>query len=139
MTGRKKTPSKKSPAKGALTKYTYHELAKAPVLSTDPVHFYGIIVDATFPYKVNSDRFICSIKVVDPTMNFKSKEEYASVIIYAKRFEDLPIIHRLGDIIRIHRANMRLYNGKRQFNVNMFYKSSWALYSSDKYSPLGQL
>ena len=135
---RKGTPSKKSPAKGGSSKYTYHELAKAPVLSSEPVHFYGIITDATFPYKVNSDRFICSIKVVDPTMNVKSKEEYASVIIYAKRFEDLPIIHRLGDIIRIHRANMRLYNGRRQFNVNMHYKSSWCLYSSDKLSPLGQ-
>jgi len=33
---------------------------------------------------------------------------------------------------------MRKYNDKRQFNVNMFYKSSWALYSTDKTSPLGQ-
>jgi hypothetical protein len=33
---------------------------------------------------------------------------------------------------------MRLYNNRRQFNVNMFYKSSWALYSTDKNTPLGQ-
>ena len=59
-------------------------------------------------------------------------------MIYANKFEDLPIVHRLGDIIRIHRANMRIYQNKRQFNVNMFYKSSWALYSTDKTSPLGQ-
>ena len=47
-------------------------------------------------------------------------------------------MHRIGDIIRIHRANVRVYNGKRQFNVNMYYKSSWVLYSSDKLTPLGQ-
>jgi hypothetical protein len=33
---------------------------------------------------------------------------------------------------------MRIYQNKRQFNVNMFYKSSWSLYSTDKTSPLGQ-
>lgn len=111
-------------------------MSKASTLQSEPCHFYGVIVDATFPYKVNSDRFICSLKVVDPTLH--QKGAYASVVIYATRFEDLPIVHRLGDIIRIHSANMRKYNDKRQFNVNMYYKSSWALYSTDKTSPLGQ-
>jgi hypothetical protein len=32
---------------------------------------------------------------------------------------------------------LELYNGGRVFNVNVCYKSSWALYSSDKLSPLG--
>jgi hypothetical protein len=94
-----------------------------------------VIVDATFPYKVNADRFICSLKVVDPTLH--QKGAYASVVIYANKFEDLPIVHRLGDIIRVHRANMRIYQNKRQFNVNMFYQSSYALFSTDKTSPLG--
>ena len=52
-------------------------------------------------------------------------------MLYAKRFEDLPIITRLGDIIRVHRATLRLYNGGRQFNANIFYNSSWALFSAD--------
>ena len=30
-----------------------------------------------------------------------------------------------------------MYNNQRQFNVNVYYKSSWSLYSSDKSSPLG--
>ena len=96
-----------------------------------------MVVDATFPYKVHADRFICSLKVIDPTLNSKTKSDYAQVVIYAKRFEDLPIVHRLGDIIRIHRANLRIYNNIRQFNVNVYFKSSWALYSSDKLNPLG--
>jgi len=33
---------------------------------------------------------------------------------------------------------MRIYKISRHFNVNIFYKSSWALYSTDKTSPLGQ-
>jgi len=106
--------------------------------SADPCHFYGIIIDATFPYKVHADRFICTLKVIDPTLHPKTgKQECAQVVIYAKRFEDLPIVHRLGDIIRVHRANLRMYKGTRQFNVNVYYKSSWALYSTDKLTPLG--
>jgi hypothetical protein len=85
---------------------------------------------------VNADKFICSLKVVDPTLH--NKGNFASVVLFANKFEDLPIVHRLGDLIRVHRANMRLYNNKRQFNVNMFFKSSWALYSTDKNTPLGQ-
>jgi hypothetical protein len=103
--------------------------------SSEPCHFYGVIIDATFPYKVNNERFICSLKVVDPTLH--QKGTYATVVIYATKFEDLPIVHRLGDIIRVHRASMRIYQNKRQFNVNMFYQSSYALFSTDKTSPLG--
>jgi hypothetical protein len=33
---------------------------------------------------------------------------------------------------------MRIYQNKRQFNVNMFYQSSYALFSTDKQTPLGQ-
>ena len=132
---RKGTPSKsRSPGKSS-NRYDYQELNKVSLISSSECHFYGVIVDATFPYKVNSDRFICSLKVVDPTCH--TKGDYASVVIYANKFEDLPIISRLGDIIRVHRANIKKYNDRRQFNVNMHYSSSWALYSTDKTSPHG--
>lgn len=115
MKGSKKktTPSKsKSPGKTS-SKYEYVELSKASLTSSDPMHFYGVITDATFPYKVRAGRFVCSLKVIDPTCNPKTKQDYAQVVIYASRFEDLPIVHRIGDIIRIHRANLRPYNGLR--------------------------
>jgi len=126
----KKTPTKpRSPArKQGESKYNYVELQKASLASADPQHFYGVITDATFPYKVHADRFICSLKVIDPTC----KKNHCQVVIYAKRFEDLPIVHRVGDIIRVHRATLRMYNNCRQFNVNVYYKSSWALYSTDR-------
>lgn len=132
----KKTPTKpRSPAtKQGASKYNYVELQKASLASADPQHFYGVITDATFPYKVHADRFICSLKVIDPTC----KKDHCQVVIYAKRFEDLPIIHRVGDVIRVHRATLRMYNNMRQFNVNVYYKSSWALFSTDRQTPLGE-
>lgn len=57
--------------------------------------------------------------------------------MYAKRFEDLPICLRIGDVIRVHRATLRMWKGIRQFNVSVHFKSSWALYSSEKLTPTG--
>jgi hypothetical protein len=58
-------------------------------------------------------------------------------VIFAYRKQDLPFIQRIGDIIRIHGANVRVWKGKRQFNVNVYHNSSWVLYSSDGLSPFG--
>lgn len=128
------TPTKSAPKlKGQ--RYDYTELGKVSVTSSDTHHVYGVIVDATFPYKTNTDKFICSLKVVDPSLNGK---EYATVVIYAKRFENLPIVHRLGDIIRLHRSSLRMYKGHRQFNVTTHWHGSWALFSTDSKNALGQ-
>jgi hypothetical protein len=83
---------------------------------------------------------MCVLKVVDPS--FCAKGEFAQLIMYAYKFEDLPIVQRLGDIIRVHRASVRKFarsggGAIRQFSANMYYSSSWALYSSDKTTPSG--
>lgn len=127
------TPSKSAP-KTKGQRYDYEELGKVSVTSSDTHHVYGVIVDATFPYKTNNDKFICSLKIVDPSLNGK---EFASVVFYAQRFENLPIVHRLGDIIRLHRASLRMYKGHRQFNVNTHWHGSWALFSTDAKNALG--
>jgi len=136
MPGRSSTPNRKSPSKSGQ-KYDYVELAKSKLSDDTPQNIYGVIIDASFPYQVNSNKmFVCNLKIVDPTMS--AKGAYAQVVMYAYKFEDLPIVHRLGDIIRIHRAGLKMYNNHRQFNVNMYHSSSWALYSTDKLTPLGQ-
>lgn len=136
---RKSTP-KKSSAKSGGDKYSYTELAKVSGTSVEQCNFYGVIVDASFPYKktikskstgVSDQMFICTMKIIDPSQ-FSKGQQYSQLVIYATKLEDLPFVHRIGDIIRVHRADMKFYNQKRQFNVNMLYKGSWALYSTDK-------
>jgi hypothetical protein len=128
-----------TPPKSAATKktkgqrYDYVELGKASLSTAEEQHVYGVIIDATFPYKTNQNRYVCSLKIVDPSLNTGSKNgDYASVVMYAKRFEDLPIVLRIGDIIRLHRATLRVYNNRRQFNLSMNWTSSWALFSTEK-------
>lgn len=55
-----------------------------------------------------------------------------SIVIYAKRMEDLPVISKIGDIIRVHRANLVTYKDQKQCNVNVFYNSSWCLFSNEE-------
>ncbi len=100
--------------------------------------FYAAIIDASFPHKASKDKFVCSLKIVDPSLHIKSAKgtgdgsDYATLVLYAKRFEDLPIVARLGDIIRVHRTEcLRLYENHKQFNANLYFNSSWALFQSE--------
>ena len=58
--------------------------------SNDHYNFYGVIIDAGFPYRTAQGKFICTLKVVDHTLHHKGGIDtltpvYATVIIYAKR------------------------------------------------------
>ena len=44
------------------------------------------------------------------------------------KIELLPQLKRVGDIIRIHRANIGQYRNYKTFMVNMDFGSSWALF-----------
>ena len=137
---RAQTPPKPKTAKAKGTRYDYTELGKASLSQAEPHHAYGVIIDATFPYKVNKSLYVCSLKIVDPSLNTGSKgADYASVVMYADRFEDLPIVLRLGDIIRLHRATLRMYNNRRQFNVSMHWNGSWALFSTERQPVVGSV
>ena len=60
-----------------------------------------------------------------------------NVVFFAQNFEDLPIIQRVGDIVRVHRARFQHYNDAKQLNVNMYYRSSWCLFiGNDNEAPL---
>jgi hypothetical protein len=37
--------------------------------------------------------------------------KFGLITIFAKRLEDLPVVRKIGDIIRVHRANVKDYRG----------------------------
>ena len=56
----------------------------------DHFNFFGVIIDAGYPYKNPQGKFICTVKVVDHTLHHKGGTDsltpiFATVIIYAKR------------------------------------------------------
>lgn len=54
--------------------------------------------------------------------------DFCSLVLFASKFEDLPISQKVGDIIRIHRATVGTYKSQKQFTANIFFNSSWALF-----------
>ena len=147
MPGARAAKKSSTPTKGAKRaagqRYEYTELNKVSLTSSETHHVYGVIIDATFPYKTNKDKYICSLKIVDPSLHSSgakaSDNDYATVVIYGSKFEDMPIVNRIGDIIRLHRATLRLYNNQRQFNVSTHWNGSWCLFSTDKVNPIPEI
>lgn len=67
MKTQNKTVSGSSHRSYSSQSYQYTTLNDAKV-NEDTVHFYGVILDASFPHKsYNSDRYVCSIKIADPS------------------------------------------------------------------------
>lgn len=94
----------------------YTPLAEARIGDDDQISLYAVIIDAGSPYKNNAhNKFICTMKVVDQTLHSSTqgankKVQHALCTFFSKRYEDLPVARKIGDIIRIHRALVKEYN-----------------------------
>lgn len=66
---KKSTTPTKSVKRISGRRYEYTELNKVSLTSAESHHVYGVIIDATFPYKTNQDKYICSLKIVDPSLH----------------------------------------------------------------------
>jgi hypothetical protein len=67
------------------------------------------------------------------TIDREGVVETISVVFFAREFKDLPICQRIGDVIRVHRAQVGAYNGKKQISVNVCFNSSWAMFAPQVY------
>ncbi|TNV79559.1 hypothetical protein FGO68_gene16809 [Halteria grandinella] len=115
--------------------YEYTPLKDCVVGTDQTWNFYAVVLDATFPHKsFRSDRFVCQMRIADPNSKFDSDGivQHCTLMFFARRFEDLPVSQRVGDIIRVHRAYVQEYKGIKQFTSNIFFNSSWALFSPNQ-------
>jgi hypothetical protein len=93
--------------------YNYSDLGSCQP-GADKVHFYAVILDAQFPHKsFKSDKYVCSMKIADASCSISNRDvglvNHTSLVLFANKFEDLPISQRVGDIIRVHRATVGEY------------------------------
>jgi hypothetical protein len=90
------------------TKYTYSNL-KEIAISGD-CNFYGIIYDATYPTQDETpDSYVCTLKIIDQDINCLAfpttlNDEIINLIIKSNSKDNLPYVHTVGDIIRVHRG-----------------------------------
>jgi hypothetical protein len=103
-------------------------------------NFLGIIYDASFPQQEeNSQKYSCILKLIDQTTNcLTNPNDFSENIIYliikSNERENIPFVHNVGDIIRVHRG---FYSPKNKRNVYLNVtkdnqtKGSWTLYHAN--------
>ena len=120
---------------------TYKYITFDELIEQGEYNFYGIIYDASFPLEEeNTSKYTCVIKLIDQTTNCLTNpndfsENIINLIIKSNERENIPFVHYIGDIIRIHRG---FYSPKKKRNVylnlskdNKEIKGSWCLYHSN--------
>lgn len=55
--------------------------------------------------------------------------QYTNVVFIGDRIENMPVVRRIGDIIRIHKATLKIKENDRKFIVDE--SSSWCLFNTD--------
>ena len=117
-------------------KYLYTSLVN--LKEQGEYNFYAVILDSTFPLEeTNSKKYSCTLKLMDQTTNcLTNPNDFNDTIIYltikSSEKENIPYIHHIGDIIRVHRG---FYSPKNKRNVYLNVckdnkiKGSWCLYS----------
>ena len=126
--------------------YHYTPLAETTLGSTNLYNLYGMVIDAQTPHlkAMSSDaskfKYRQVIRLIDPTMYYKtetSKDDIHNgcvlVSFWSTKAEPLPRFNRVGDIIRIHRANIGQYRQYKTMYVNLDYGSSWALFKNHQF------
>ena len=101
-------------------------------------NFCGVIYDSTFPLEeATTGKYSCTIKLIDQSTNCLSNpNDFNENIIYltikSSEKENIPYIHNIGDVIRIHHG---FYSPKNKRNVYLNVckgnklNGSWCLYS----------
>ena len=103
-------------------------------------NFLGIIYDASFPQQEeNTQKYSCILKLIDQTTNcLTNPNDFSENIIYliikSNERENIPFVHHIGDIIRVHRGFYSLKN-KRNIYLNVTkdnqMKGDWCLYHAN--------
>ena len=112
-------------------------------------NFYGIIYDASFPKEEENNailpgkkeplpKYSCVLKLLDQSTNCLTNptdfnDNLITLVIQSNEKENIPYVHHIGDIIRVHRG---LYSPKKKRNVylnilkgNQF-KGAWCIFSN---------
>ena len=113
-------------------------------------NFYGIIYDASFPKeeenyallpgaKAPLPKYSVVLKLLDQSTNCLTHpknlaENLITLIIQVNERENIPYVHQIGDIIRVHRG-MYIPKQKRNVYLNLLkgnqFKGSWCIFSGN--------
>jgi hypothetical protein len=97
------------------------------------VNLYAVVLDASSPYFVKEiEKYMCVLKLIDDTVNPNEAKgkipPYISLTCFSRNKADLPVIDRMGYVIRIHRGDTKKFSKSFQLNCDMGIKGAWILF-----------
>lgn len=113
-----------------MSKYDYQNLKE--LSENKEANFYGVIVDATFPTKEETEGnvYVTTIKLIDNNINYLNdpheiQDHMIYVTVKSDLIEYLPFIQNIGDIFRVHRGHyvrlqFNLFRAYFYINVHLF-------------------
>ena len=95
------------------------------------VYVYTVVYDASAPY-YNEDiaKYLVTMKLIDPTLHPTTKggHEFMQATFFARTEKEVPIVTKVGSILRIHRGDTKTHDKVLQLNCDVAIKASWVLW-----------
>ena len=121
-----------------ITKYKYTSLAD--MTTSNQYNFYGIVIDSSFPSNntLPESHYECILKVIDISYTHSSPI-ILTLIIKSRSKNQIPYIHKIGDVIRIingtFKPKSKVY--LNLLNDSVAEKGSWCVFDGDNYTIYG--
>ena len=121
-----------------ITKYKYTSLAD--MTTSNQYNFYGIVIDSSFPSNntLPESHYECILKVIDISYTHSSPI-ILTLIIKSRSKNQIPYIHKIGDVIRIingtFKPKSKMY--LNLLNESVAEKGSWCVFDGDNYTIYG--
>lgn len=113
---------------GASPKYTYTPIAQLP--SSGRYNIYGIVIDYTNARSINGSDQV-SLTITDESIDPVGARtcQPLTIRILAMRNQKYPVVMHIGQIIRIHRMGMSMWNNEKDGKLD--FSSSFVLFKED--------
>lgn len=113
----------------------YSKLSDLLTKEQDRVNVYAIVLDSSAPYYIREiEKYLCVMKLIDESVNPKSRESkgkippFINLTCFSRNKDELPMITKMGSIIRIHRGDTRKFNKSYQLNCDVGIKAAWIMF-----------
>jgi hypothetical protein len=93
--------------KATSRKYKYTKLAE---VTRGEHHVYGVVTQFGMPKQTRGTDWMLSLSLIDESL----PADGFAVNVFAPAKKDLPVVKRVGDVVRLHRVTVQLYQSQLQ-------------------------
>ncbi len=100
--------------------YKYTELSD--VRNGELVNVYGVVKSFKKPFTAITGDKTMTIGLIDPSLHSPNTDNFLMCVLFS---DTLPNIKSVGDVVRLHRLRVEMFNGRLQVKGNKSTGFSW--------------